>query len=199
MQIYIDGENCRKGITRLLVDGGVIENARIMRKFDLRSMLRDVLETEEVEIGYYASKIRLPNGYKPSSDVMKHVEEIREYTRAWVPYLELQDIKYIKAGYLKVKESKKCRNCGETQDILQEKGVDVRLAADMMEASFSGAETMVIMSSDSDLIPAIDKVKARGTKIIYVCFADSLNRAIDAVAHETVSISSEKIKKYYVS
>ncbi|HKU19154.1 MAG TPA: NYN domain-containing protein [Candidatus Saccharimonadales bacterium] len=197
MKVYIDGENCRKGLTRVLKEGGDISNSRDMATYRLRELLNDVLETKEVEISYYASYIKLPNGYQPAGEVLHHVQKIKEYSRKWVPALEKQGIEYVKAGYLKVKSAKECRNCHEIQDILQEKGVDVRLATEMLEDAFTGKQSViVVMSSDTDLCPAIHKIRAHGAKVIYVAFADWVDRAVSAAADETVTISIAKVRKY---
>ena len=197
MNIYIDGENFRKGITELLVSVGTIKNSREMTAYPLRKLLEDVLAEEELNIRYYASKIKLPQGYSPSQETIKHVDLIKEFTRGWVASLEAQDIEYIKAGSLKVKTAKACRKCGHAQEVLQEKGVDVRMAADIFEDVYVKKEKLIIlMSSDTDLCPVLHKVKKQGAKIIYVCFAARTNRAISAVADETVAISTAKVKKY---
>jgi len=199
MRVYIDGENCRKGLVRALQDAGLIHGSREMTKYRLRDLLKDVLDIDdEPVISYYASKIKLPYGYTPSREVMVHVDRIRKFSRHWVPNLEQQKITYVKAGYLKVKSGVTCSNCGHTQDVLQEKGVDVRLATDVLEAAYTeSGGTVALFSSDSDLIPALIKAKEQGTKISYVCFADYLNHAVSKVANETISIPTEKVKKYY--
>ncbi len=197
MKVYIDGENCRKGLTRVLQDAGDISSARDMETYRLRELLIDILGIEDFSVSYYASEIRMPNGYNPSSDVEQHVRKIREYTRKWVPVLRQQNIEYIKAGYLKVKSTKECRNCHTTQDVLQEKGVDVRIATDMLEDAYTQAQDIiVIMSSDTDLCPALHKIKKHGAKVIYIAFADSINRAVSAVAHQTLTVSIPKVRKY---
>lgn len=200
MKVYIDGENFRKGITRVLEEAGLIKNSRDLEDYRLRELLQDVLASNETGISYYASKIKLPNGYKPSDEVMTHVTRIREYSRKWIPNLEKQDIDYVKAGYLKVRSSKACRECGGKQDVLQEKGVDVRLATDMLEDAYQKTtDIAVLFSSDTDLCPAIHKIQKQGGKVIYLCFADSVNRAVSAVANETVSIPIEKLKIYMIT
>ncbi|HZM63537.1 MAG TPA: NYN domain-containing protein [Candidatus Saccharimonadales bacterium] len=197
MKVYIDGENCRKGLTRVLKETGDIAGSREMENYRLRDLLADVLETNDIEIGYYASYIKLPNGYQPSGGVLRHVQKIKEYSRKWVPALESQGIEYVKAGYLKVKSTKECRNCHEVQDVLQEKGVDVRIATEMLEDAYTNKQNViVVMSSDTDLCPAIHKIKTHGAKVIYVAFADWVNRAVSAAASETVTISIAKVQKY---
>ncbi|HKR82383.1 MAG TPA: NYN domain-containing protein [Candidatus Saccharimonadales bacterium] len=197
MRVYIDGENFRKGLTKILKDSKVIKNDRELTAYPIRALLEDVLGAENIDISYYASKIKLPNGYTPSKHILNHVQIIQEFTRKWVPTLAGQQIDYIKAGNLKVKSSKECSNCHQVQDVLQEKGVDVRIAIDMLEDVYDKKQkTVVIMSSDTDLCPALHSIKKRRARVIYVCFADSTNRAVSAVANETVSISIEKLKKY---
>ena len=198
MKVYIDGENCRKSLTSILKSTGDIANTRDMQAFRIRELLTDVLGVDEFAINYYSSEIRLPTGYQPSPAVMQHVKSIREYSRKWVPSLNVQDIQYVKAGYLKVKSTKECRNCHTTQEVLQEKGVDVRLATDMLEDAYTHAQsTIVVMSSDTDLCPALHKIKAHGAKVVYIGFADSINRAVSAAANQTLTVSIPNVQKYF--
>ena len=110
-----------------------------------------------------------------------------------------QGIEYIKAGNLKVKADKPCPNCKNIQDRLQEKGVDVRLALDIFEASLENKnknKEIVVISSDTDLCPVYHKIKKYGVHIKYVCFATRLNRAIAAATDEIISITPEKAVKF---
>ena len=195
---YIDGENFRKNLSRSLISAQIISSERSLLTYPIRALIEDVLETKDININYYASKIKLPNGYTPSDDVQQQVVMIREYSRHWVASLSSQTINYIKAGNLKVRSSKPCRTCNTTQDILQEKGVDVRVALDILESVYEQGDqnTIVIASSDADLCPVIHKVQAKGGKVIYLCFASQINRALAAVSNETVAISEGKLRKY---
>ncbi|NBU34159.1 hypothetical protein EBS40_06030 [bacterium] len=109
MKVYIDGENLRKSLARVLLDSKAIKNSRDLTTYHLRNLLQDILATKDLDIHYYSSEIRLPNGYTPSDEIMSHVESIRSYSRKWVPNLKLQNITYVKAGYLKVKSTKPCQ------------------------------------------------------------------------------------------
>ena len=198
IRVYIDGENFRKGVTRVLLEQAVVRNSRDMKDYDLSGLLRDILETQNFSASYYASKIKLPNGYQPSGELKAHLATIKEYTRQWVPALIRQHIVYVKAGYLKVTPSKECRKCHSSQDILQEKGVDVRLASDMLQDAYTTpTDTLVVFSSDSDLAPAMKKIADHGKTVVYVCFADSVNRSMVATASQTLTISPAKVKEYY--
>ena len=82
---------------------------------------------------------------------------------------------------------------------MQEKGVDVRRAVDVITEAVVAKkkDKIAIFSSDTDLIPAIDRARANGAYIIYVCFGRAVNRAVSGAANETVSISNAIVEKLY--
>jgi len=52
-----------------------------------------------------------------------------------------------------------------------EKGVDVQMAIDLLKAAFKNQyDSAYLVSSDSDLIPAVKEVKSIGKKVIYIGF-----------------------------
>ncbi len=197
MIIFIDGENYRQNLSKALAEGGVIDDKDIPFKYDTAGLLRDILGQDVLDIRYYASEIKTPRGYTPSEHILKQMAIIKEKTRRWVADLKNQEINYIKAGNLKVKEGKECRNCKVKSEVLQEKGVDVRLALDIFKASLENeTNEIAVFSSDTDLCPALHEAKAHGTKIKYICFATRVNRAISAVCDETITITLPKLQKY---
>ena len=53
-----------------------------------------------------------------------------------------------------------------------EKGVDVKLAVDIVVGAYENLyDVAIVVSSDTDLIPAVQKVKALGKEVEYVGFA----------------------------
>lgn len=67
-----------------------------------------------------------------------------------------------------------CKNCGHREAVFREKGVDVRLAVDLLVDSESD-KTLVVWSSDADLLPAVSVVKERGARIKNLAHKDALN------------------------
>ncbi len=198
MKIYIDGENFRHKAVDILQSGRIIANSREMGKYPLRKLLEDVLASKDVEIVYYSSRLKLPRGYQPSDQILEKAEIIKEFNRHWVAQLRTQNIQHIKAGYLKVKNADSCPNCGHRQEILQEKGVDVRIAVDLITDSHdTDSKTIALMSSDSDLIPALDRIQRSGIKVIYICFANAVNQAMSSTADETITIPTAKVRQIY--
>lgn len=196
MKVLIDGENFRQRLVDVLSAVGAIRRDENF-KYDTRGLLSDVLGTDELEINYYASEIKTPVGYEPSSRVKSQITKIRNSQRRWVAQLANQGINYIKAGSLKVKSGKPCWKCKADQEHLQEKGVDVRLSLDIFEESLNkDTKTMAVVSSDTDICPAYHKIRKYGTTVKYVCFAASLNRAVSAATQETITITTEKAVEY---
>ena len=168
---------------------------------DVRGLIEDVIGEKGIKINYYASVIKTSAAYKPPKEISQQINNIREKSRRWVALLKNQGVDYIKAGNLKVKEGKKCPFCHKTSDILQEKGVDVRLALDMFEAAHNNrSQDIIVVSSDTDLCPTYHKIKRMNKNInmVYVCFSEKVNRAVSAATTETITITPQKVKQYFL-
>lgn len=197
MIVFIDGENYRQNLAQILAENADISDKDAIFKFDTAELLQDILNQNDLDIRYYASEIKTPKGYTPTKNIQKHLTIIKDRMRKWVAYLKTQNITYIKAGNLKVKEGKICNKCGAKNEVLQEKGVDVRLALDIFETSLDKKTTEIaIFSSDTDICPALHKAKNHNTKLKYICFATRVNRAISAVCDETITITLPKLQEY---
>jgi uncharacterized LabA/DUF88 family protein len=56
--------------------------------------------------------------------------------------------------------------------VFHEKGVDVKMAVDLLVGAYENMyDTAIVLSSDTDLIPAIQKVISLGKKVEYIGFA----------------------------
>ena len=67
---------------------------------------------------------------------------------------------------------------GKSKTIFREKGVDVRLAVDLVSLSCDKVIDRAIMcSSDSDLQPAIAEARKRGVEVVYLGFEASRTKA----------------------
>ena len=77
---------------------------------------------------------------------------------------------------------------------MQEKGVDVGIAVDIVFDSLSGlVDEVILVSSDTDLLPAIRVAKALGVKVTYIGFSDKMTRAIIARADASEVIRNQEI------
>lgn len=64
-----------------------------------------------------------------------------------------------------------CPHCGQRIKSTIEKGVDTLIATDMIRLAWEGAyDLAVLATSDSDLVPAVEFLNARGHKVIQAGF-----------------------------
>ena len=64
-------------------------------------------------------------------------------------------------------------------DVYHEKGVDVLIAVDMLVAAYENlCDKIILISSDTDLLPAIDKAKALGKVVEYIGFSHKASHAM---------------------
>ena len=70
-------------------------------------------------------------------------------------------------------------------DDYHEKGVDVLMAVDLLVGAYENLyDTAILISSDTDLIPAIDKVRSMKKKIEYIGFSHKPSYAL--IAHSDI-------------
>ena len=82
------------------------------------------------------------------------------------------------------------------QDIYHEKGVDVRIATDIVRGALKDEyDTCYVISSDSDILPAIEAAMDAGKKIIYVAFEKSVvSKALAINCSEAIFITRSMIE-----
>jgi uncharacterized LabA/DUF88 family protein len=81
--------------------------------------------------------------------------------------------------------------------VFKEKGVDVRIAVDMVSGSCDKTiKEIVLGSSDSDLQPAIKEVKDRGNNVIYLGFETQPNKGISYNVHRTILIRNAEVLQF---
>ncbi len=64
-----------------------------------------------------------------------------------------------------------CPSCGADMRGTEEKGVDVRIATDMIKLAWvDNYDTAVLLSSDKDFIPLVEFLETRGIKVLHAAF-----------------------------
>jgi len=64
-----------------------------------------------------------------------------------------------------------CPSCGHDMRGTEEKGVDVRIATDMIKLAWvDNYDTAVLVSSDKDFIPLVEFLETRGIKVLHGAF-----------------------------
>ena len=193
MRTFIDGENFRHRIVDVLLEAGLIGSSEQPFEFDIRALIDGAVGYPVQEINYYTSHVQVPNFDIPD-ELRERIESIKRTSQYWTDGLTKRQVQVIEGGNLKVHTSTRCMHCHKTTQVLQEKGVDVRLATDIvLAATLEEMDDIIVASSDTDMLPALDVAKRANTRIIYLHFEDDLNHAIAAMADETTAYTRQHI------
>lgn len=193
MKVFIDGENMRHRLVSSLLAAGKIASPDDYFKVDIHNLITNALAETPEQVSYYTTRIHQPKFEIPER-LRDEITSIQESHRRWIAELTNQGVRVVKAGLLKVHENSPCYHCGRRTMVLQEKGVDVRLASEMvMAAVHDNIDTIVVLSSDADMIPALEIVRHAGTKIIYMCFEEEENEALKVLTDRVVTYSRQNV------
>ncbi len=92
----------------------------------------------------------------------------------------------VKQGYL-------MKNDG----VYHEKGVDVKIAVDLLVGAYENMyDTAILISSDTDLIPAIQKIKHLGKGVEYIGFSHKPSLALQKYASLTRLMMKEELEDF---
>lgn len=182
--VYIDGQNFLYKAADVLVKAGRITDKQALHTLSIRKLFEGLLRQNNIEIRYYGTKLK---HYNVTNEVQQKSRIMVDSQRRLKNSLSKQRIDFIEAGRLKLRDSDRCKNCGQQDLHFQEKGVDVKLAIDLVVGSESEDIKTVLVSSDNDLLPAITTLTERGKHITYVGFSDYLTKAL-ATNASTVEI-----------
>lgn len=190
--VYIDGQNFLYKASEVLINAGLIADKQDLHKLDIRGIITHIVSSEEIEIKYYGAKVRVIN--HQGEEISTKSRRFSDNSRRLRNTLNQQSIKYIESGKLKVRDSDICKNCRHQDLRFQEKGVDVGIAVDMIVDAYSGElDKAVLLSSDTDLIPAIKVVKSLIPTVVYLGFTDKLTNAINSQVTRTETIRDSEI------
>lgn len=85
----------------------------------------------------------------------------------------------------------------KTDGKYHEKGVDVNIAGDIYVATYEGlCDHFILVSSDTDLLPAIKKAKEKGKTIEYVGFSHQPSLAMIANCTESRLLKKEELLSF---
>lgn len=70
----------------------------------------------------------------------------------------------------------------------------MQIAVDMLVAAYENqCDRIYLVSSDTDLIPAITKAQEKGKTVVYVGFSHQISRALVAKCKETQTLTKEAL------
>ncbi len=165
--ILIDGSNFYFKLKDLKLHSLLDFNFSKFAKFIARS-------GKVVGAKYYVGRIR--------QDGTTHTDKMLANQQKLFANLKQHHYQYI-LGYLL-----------KSDGVYHEKGVDVHLAVDMLIAAYENeADRIIIVSSDTDLEPAIKKVKEKGKIVEYVGFSHKASVAMVRFCTESTLLKKEDL------
>lgn len=144
--VYIDGGNLYRRIVK--------DYSFHYLSFKLSNFCYDLVgrSRDLVGIRYYVGKVHQYSGNPKSIELYNSQQRLLQ----------------------KLKNEKIYSVLGQIQkygSIFREKGVDVRIAIDLLEGAYEDRfDTALVLSSDSDLAPAFELVKRKGKKVESIMF-----------------------------
>ena len=153
--LFIDGENFINKIEEVLREKKIDKKKVDLASVDFNKLFKEPLEGFDISRKiFYAAKLHFhPETKEKSIELIKFQRKLRNS-------LIGQGYEFVIAGNVR----------GQKVDgkiIFREKGVDVRIAVDLVTLACDGKlETAILCSSDSDLQPAIKEASSRKTKVV---------------------------------
>ncbi len=127
-----------------------------------------------IQVIYYVGAVR--------TDGTERVQRMFIQQRKLLAHLRKHSVTY-SLGYLM-----------KTDGALQEKGVDVNIAVDMLVAAYEDrCDRIILVSSDTDLIPAIKKAQQKGKIVEYIGFSHKRSMALLATCKDARLLKREDI------
>ena len=180
--LFIDGENFLHKIEDVLKiesrSKGFTETVSLDFNKLFLNALKGLKITRKI---FYAAKLHF------NTETSKKSEQLIKAQRKLINNLKNQKFEFIMAG--NVRGQKIGRNI-----VFREKGVDVKIAVDLVSLACDGKlKTAILCSSDSDLQPAIAEARRRGVEIIYLGFEISPNRGLTFTTNRTILLRNSEI------
>ena len=172
--IYIDGSNFYGYLkdTGISFPKGVVFNFKKFAEFLINGRIC-------ISKRYYTGIFRNIDGTSKSADLVKGQQK-------FLSKLESHDGFTVKRGRILYDSGR-----------IREKGTDVKIAADLIIGAVDNLyDTAILVSSDTDLIPAIKYVKFKQKKLEYVGFSHAPSLGIQKYANFTRLLLPSDIEKF---
>lgn len=147
-------------------------------KFNFSGFTKMLAGTDKlVSTTYYVGKVRTDGSTKS--------KQLQADQQKLLTHLKKYEVKY-SLGYLMKSDGN-----------YHEKGVDVNIAVDMMVAAYENlCDLIILVSSDTDLLPAIIKARQKRKRVEYVGFSHKPSVAMVAECLPSRLLTKEDISRF---
>ena len=168
--VQFDGSNFYNKVKKILPHVHLTD-------FDYHGLAKLLVKNDLFQVVYYVGEIRQYEGNKKSEMLYSNQQKL-------FTHLRNQNIE-IKLGYLLMSDGK-----------FHEKGVDVQITVDIVRGSIKNEyNKFYLISSDTDLLPAIQTSKDEDKEVIYVGFENFISRALLKNCSSCVILKKDQILK----
>jgi uncharacterized LabA/DUF88 family protein len=186
--LLIDGENLKGKIKTVFKEVG--KEKPVWHNYDFKGLFDKVLKGIKVDRKvFYSARIK---EHDQSLDKSKQLIEDQRLLKS---HLERQGFEVVMSGRVR----------GQMEEVygkkpvlvFKEKGVDVKIAVDMVTGACDGNfKEIILCSSDSDLQPAIKEIKNRKVSCVYLGFESQPNKGISYSTDRTILIRNSEIFEF---
>ncbi|MDP1706517.1 MAG: NYN domain-containing protein [bacterium] len=186
--LLIDGENFKKKIQAIFRENG--KERPVWHEYDFRGLFDKVLTGFNIDRKiFYFAKIKEDPHTKEKS------HQLIEEQRLLKTHLTNQGFEVSLSG--RVRGQLEDGFLGKKILIFREKGVDVKIAVDMVSWSCDKkVREIILASSDSDLQPAIQEIKDRGVSCVYLGLESQPNKGIMFTSDRSILIRNSELFEF---
>lgn len=185
--LLIDGENIKGKINDVFKEAK--KNKPVWHEYDFKGLFDRALDGIDInrKIFYFARIKEHKNSKEKSKQLIKEQRFLKTH-------LEKQGFEVILRG--RVRGLEEIHN-GKKILVFREKGVDVKIAVDMVSLSCDKkVKEIILCSSDSDLQPAIEEVNKRKVVCVYLGFEINPNKGISYTTKKTILIRNSEVLEF---
>jgi uncharacterized LabA/DUF88 family protein len=183
--LFVDGENLKGKIKAVFNDAK--KDKPIWHKYDFKSLFGKVLTGLKIDhVVFYFARIKEHESSKEKS------QQLIEEQRLLKTHLEQQGFEVLLAGRVRGQMEEGIN--GKKVLVFREKGVDVKIAVDMVSYACDGkVKEIILASSDSDLQPAIREVRRPKVSCVYLGFEAQPNKGLSYTNNRTLLMRNAEI------
>lgn len=180
--LFIDGENFLHKIREVFKAERVNKDQIDLAKIDLEKLFTEPLKGIKIKRKiFYVSRLHFHPETKAKS------EELIKFQRSLRNNLTSQGFEFVIAGNVRAQK------VGD-KIVFREKGVDVKIAVDMVSfASKKVLDCVILCSSDSDLQPAVAELRERKIEVVYLGFETNQNKGLSYTTNRTVLLRNPEV------
>ena len=183
--MLIDGENLKGKIKAVFSDAK--KDKPVWHEYDFKGLfdrvLKGILINRRI---FYFAKIKEHESSKEKS------QELIQEQRLLKTHLERQGFEVVLSGHVRGQMADGLN--GKKVLVFREKGVDVKIAVDMVTlACDKKAKEIILASSDSDLQPAVKEVHNRKVVCVYLGFEVQPNKGLSYATARTILIRNSEV------